>query len=406
MAPRLRSLYVCYLSLEDPLVHTQVVAYLAGLAARGHVVHLMTYDPPLTPGRRAELEAALAVQGIAWHSLRYHKRPSLPATVYDALAGALHAARILRRHRLDAVHARNHVPAVTALLARRLTGCRLIFDLRGLMAEEYVDAGSWKRGGIPFRITEWIQRRAIARCDAMVMLTDSVRRHLFGGDPPDWTHVIPCCTDISRVERHLPEGDAVRAEMAAGRRLVLVYLGKFGGRYGGREMVEFFAALRAARDDALFLVVTQSDPEVILHEFARAGVDAADYRVTSSEPDAVGRYLGAADLSIAFYRHALSAIAASPTKTGEYLAAGLPLVTTTKVGDVDALLQEREAGVLVDRFERAAYEAAAARALSLVGDPAVADRCRTAARERLSLEDVGWPRYDAVYAQVAARARG
>ena len=56
-------------------------------------------------------------------------------------------ARIVKRHRLDAVHARNHVPLATALIVRRLTGCRLIFDVRGLMAEEYVDAGRWREAG-------------------------------------------------------------------------------------------------------------------------------------------------------------------------------------------------------------------------------------------------------------------
>ena len=29
----------------------------------------------------------------------------------------------------------------------------MIFDLRGLMAEEYVDAGRWRRGGLPYRLT-------------------------------------------------------------------------------------------------------------------------------------------------------------------------------------------------------------------------------------------------------------
>ena len=111
MSNSLHSLYVCYLSLEDPLVETQVVAYLEGLAAHGHTIHLLTFEPTLDPARRRELAADLGRRGIAWHSLRYHKRPSLPATIYDALAGALAAARLVRRHRLDAVHARSHVPS-------------------------------------------------------------------------------------------------------------------------------------------------------------------------------------------------------------------------------------------------------------------------------------------------------
>src|SRR3954468_2343086 len=145
MTSPLRALYICYLSLEDPLVHTQVVAYLAGLAEAGHTVHLLTFDPPLDVTTRRDLERKLGALGVTWHSLRYHKRPSLPATAFDALAGAAAAARIVQRHRLEAVHARNHVPLATALVVRRVTGCRLIFDVRGLMAEEYVDAGRWRK---------------------------------------------------------------------------------------------------------------------------------------------------------------------------------------------------------------------------------------------------------------------
>ncbi len=77
----LRSLYVCYLSLEDPLVQTQVVAYLAGLSRLGHTIHLLTFETSrLTRSRRREIRAELAKKGIAWHGLRYHKRPSLLAT--------------------------------------------------------------------------------------------------------------------------------------------------------------------------------------------------------------------------------------------------------------------------------------------------------------------------------------
>src|SRR5206468_1107732 len=103
----LRSLYVCYLSLDDPLVESQVIAYLEGLASRSHTIHLLTFETrPLTRARRAQLRELMRARGVHWHGLRYHKRPSLPATVLDALAGALVCAWLVRRHRLDVVHAR------------------------------------------------------------------------------------------------------------------------------------------------------------------------------------------------------------------------------------------------------------------------------------------------------------
>ena len=189
----LRVLYVCYLSLEDPLVHSQVVAYLDGLSERGHVVHLMTFEPHLSRERSQQIAGELERRGIAWHRRRYHKRPSLPATAFDVIAGGLAAARIVRRHRLDAIHARNHMPAAMALIAAWFARFRLIFDLRGLMAEEYVDAGNWKRGGLPYRLTQWVQGTALRRADGLVTLTEAVRPHLGEANAgPETTFVIPC----------------------------------------------------------------------------------------------------------------------------------------------------------------------------------------------------------------------
>src|SRR5947207_2659190 len=90
----LKVLHICYLALSDPLVETQVVAYLEGLAERGHHIHLLTFEvADRDHDSREALNQRLARRGISWHELRYHKRPSLLATAYDVLRGAVTAAR-------------------------------------------------------------------------------------------------------------------------------------------------------------------------------------------------------------------------------------------------------------------------------------------------------------------------
>lgn len=403
VADHLRALYICYLSLDDPLVHSQVVAYLDGLTRRGHTVHLLTFDGDLSAQRRRELEQELAGRGISWHSLRYHKRPTLPATVYDALAGAVAALRIMRRHRLTAIHARNHVPAAMALIVRRLTGCRLIFDLRGLMAEEYVDAGRWRRGGLPYRITNWIQRAALDRADGIVMLTEAVRDYLFGtGTPTVPLAVIPCCADVHIGDGHGERARDIRVELRLGDRPVMVYVGKFTGWYMDREMVEFYRSARGLQPDLLLLVLTQSDPSVIEIELRRHGIPRRDYVITRAEPADVGSYIEAAHFGISFVRPSLSKISSSPTKIAEYLAAGVPVVSTA-IGDLPKLFADRQLGVLVDDFSPVAYEAAVDAIEALARDHAARDRCRAVAHQRLSLQEVGIPRYDRLYRAVARR---
>jgi glycosyltransferase involved in cell wall biosynthesis len=309
----------------------------------------------------------------------------------------------MRRHRLNAVHARNHVPAAMALIVKRLSGCRMIFDLRGLMAEEYVDAGHWKAGGVPYRLTGRVQRAAIRQADGMVMLTDAVRRHLFDGKQEGSPRtVIPCCADVASLNGGSPASEAdVRAELDAGERPVMIYVGKFTGWYLEGEMVDFFAAARKVEPELLFLVLSQSSPEIIERDFARAGIPPADFRITRSEPGEVGRYLSVADFGLSFVRPCFSKISSSPTKVGEYLAAGLPVVSTAGIGDVDELLEQNRIGVLVRDLDPSAYETAVRQAVELARDPAARERCRSVARAELSLTEVGIPRYDRLYREVA-----
>src|SRR5919199_1621384 len=112
------TLYLCYFGLREPLVQTQVLPYLRELAAGGVCVSLLTFEPELksswTRAQVEEEEARLARDGVRWLRLAYHKRPSLPATAFDILAGALKAARVARRDGVQVLHARSHVPMAMA----------------------------------------------------------------------------------------------------------------------------------------------------------------------------------------------------------------------------------------------------------------------------------------------------
>jgi glycosyltransferase involved in cell wall biosynthesis len=393
-----RSLYLCYASLTDPLIRTQVVAYLAGLARGGHVIHLLTFEPELDGRTRRELRAEMASQGIAWHHLRYHKRPSLPATIYDALLGAAYACWLVVRHRLGLIHARSHVPVAMGLLARMATRRRLIFDIRGLLAEEYVDAGRWVRGGAPYRLTTWIQGVGLRRADGFVVLTERVRRVLFGEAARQRTYVIPCCADFDRLAPHARD---VRAELGLGDRPVMVYVGKLTGVYMDREMADFFAVARQHEPELVFLVLTQSPVDSIVDELRRSGVPEDAYRITQAPSSEVGTYLAASTFAICFCHPKPSLIASSPTKIGEYLAAGLPVVSGPDVGDTDTILREREAGIVVESFDDATYERATQQMLALAGEPGIRERCRAVAQSVFSLDEVGIPRYDALYREIA-----
>src|SRR5882762_8882706 len=186
----------------DPLGQSQVIPYLKELSRQGVQFTLLSFerDQAYTPAGLAqceELRRALAVTGIDWHWLRYHKSPSLPATSYDVLAGIRYGSRLVRDKHIEMVHARSYIPAAIALRLKRRFGVKMIFDVRGLMAEEYADAGHWRKESLPYRITKAFEGRALAAADGVVTLTekiwpvmkqwDSLRNRAVAHE------VIPCC---------------------------------------------------------------------------------------------------------------------------------------------------------------------------------------------------------------------
>lgn len=390
-------LYLCYLSLFDPLVQSQVVAYIEGLTSAGHRIILLTFEPRrLTHSEMQWWKERLASKGIQWYWLRYHKRPSVVASSWDILVGIVTGLRLMRRHNVQLIHARVHVPGLIALVLKRLTGARMLFDIRGFMAEEYVDGGLWKQNGLLYRITKRVERALVNAADAFVVLTTKAKGLLMTWYPREVdgkpVEVIPCCVDLRNKQ-------TIKPQSLNGKIQAFVYVGKLDGWYLTEQMVKFFAVARKVIPDLRFHIWTQSNPARLRQLFMTHELNGC-VSVGEITSDELQRELQRYRAGLSFVKPCLSKLASSPTKVGEYLAAGLPVVTTPGIGDLDDLLRiggKDAVGVVVREFSEEGYLTAARQLQQLLSDPDIHDRCRTVAEEYLDLERVGWPRYRMVY---------
>lgn len=402
------ALYICYYQVSEPLVQSQVIAYLRELAASGIEMHLLTFERErLTAEQERNMRTSLAQAGITWYKLRYHQRPSLLATLYDIIVGAMKALLICRKHKIQLIHARSHVPAMMALMFKRLLGYRFLFDMRGLLAEEYVDGGNWTAGELKYRLTKGMERAFFREADAFIMLTERIK-HELGTSEPELAErmteikVIPCCVDTSRFSGSTEDRSAYRAARGWIDRRVITYVGKLGMWYLPDEMARFFAL--AYQHDARFFfqVLTQDDPLLMQRALQASGVPMDAYDIRFVPPSQLSEVLIASDVGISFIRASYSKRASSPTKIGEYLAAGLPVIINTGIGDCDQMMKTQRLGIVLKDFSHNEYRRAADELGQLLDDPDIVGRCRAFAEQELSLTKVGGPRYTAVYERLFA----
>jgi glycosyltransferase involved in cell wall biosynthesis len=404
-----RVLFISYNGMLEPLGQTQVIAYLRELAKRGVKFTLLSFEKPLAftaegQKRSNDLKRELAKHEIEWHWLRYHRTPSLPATLFDAYVGMRYASRLVRENKIEMVHARGHIAATIAMALKRKFGIKMIFDVRGLMAEEYVDANHWPERGVRYRVTKTAERRILAATDAVVTLTDRIWPII-----RDWNGlrgrkvhhaVIPCCVDLSQFRINEIERTRRRTELGLADRLVLVYSGSLDGWYLTEQMADFFARVVQKRPDAHLLWLTNGMPERVRQLMAARGIDESDFTIRSVATTEVSSYLAAGDFGLSFIKRCFSKLASSPTKNAEYLACGLPLVINAGIGDSDALITEWQAGVLIDELTEPGFDNAYAEMETLLVDRETRSKARAVAERLFALDVVGGQRYAQLYEQV------
>jgi glycosyltransferase involved in cell wall biosynthesis len=396
-----RVVFGTYNGLLDPLGRSQILPYVEGLHSRWPT-HVLSFERPerlADAGAVRAMAERLTHRGIGWTRLRYHKWPSLIATTFDLLAGAAALRLIMRRNPVGLFHSRGYVPMAMAVRASR--SLPILFDIRGLQPEEYVEGGNWREGELKWRLAKRDEERFFRRAAAAVVLTDKIRPVVeerfsrLGRDVP--IAVIPCCVDTALFAFDPEARASVRRRIgAAPDDFVVVYSGSLGTWYRPEQMARFVARLADATGRvARMMWLVNNDAPTALRCSEAAGLAADRVHVMTVAADDMPAHLSAADGAVALIAPSFSKQASSPTKYAEYLSVGLPIAVHSGVGDGDELVS-RGAAVDVpfpgtdDELRHAGRRLVAA-----------AERgrgpYRALAAELFDVERVAIPRYSALY---------
>lgn len=396
-------IYISYDGILEPLGQSQVLRYLERLAPDNKIV-LISFEKPEDwrhIDSREKLRAGIRSAGITWIPLRYHRRPSAIATMFDIIQGSIVGAWMVVRYRVQIVHARSYVPSVIALLLKELFKVKFIFDMRGFWADERVDGGLWPAGGRLYRLAKWFERRFLLNADCVISLThaavDEMRRFPYlHGRMPRFEH-ITTCADLELFRPGLPGS----APGPADRPFTLGYVGSVGVWYMFDETLRCFQVLQQQLPNARMHIINLGGHDYIRERIAALKIDPETILVEEADHKQVALSMQQMDAGIFFIKPVYSKIASAPTKLGEFLGCGVPCLGNSGVGDMASILESEQVGVVLNSFDEAAVREAVDRLLRLANSPGIHNRCRDVALRYCSLED-GVRAYDRIYREMGA----
>jgi len=394
-------LYLTRNGLLEPLGQSQVMAYLRGLADEYRIT-LITYEKDedrADAARMAAARAECARLGIDWRPQRFLPRPRIIAPMLSMLRMVWLVRHEVRRRGVRLVHARSYIPAAVALVVGRLTGVPFIFDMRALWPEELITAGRLRRGSFLHRRIAGAERACLRRAGGVVSLTHAAAAHLRQVYPEALAGqrlaVIPTCADLDRfTPAAAPPGERV-----------IGCLGTVLSGWFRLDWLRAFLEAAAGRDPGLRIELTTRDDPAAVRAALGDGL-AARVTIAPAAPGEVPEVLRGQMASVMFYAGGeVSELGRSPTRMGEILGCGLPVVANEGVGDVARIIREHRVGILARSAGPADMAAAWEGLQALLADPDLPRRCRAAAEAVFSLQ-TGTEAYRALYAAVLSGESG
>lgn len=404
----IKVLFISYNSINDSVAKSQVIPYLEKLALKDIDVTLLSYEKVHLISDSDfinKMKQRLSLSKIRWYRLRYHKKPSLPATIYDIIQGIIYVFLLDLKYRFDVIHARMIVPATICLFLQKIRKFRWLFDMRGLLAEEYVGHGRWKENGIKFKLVKYIEKKCILNANFIIVLTQRQKDFILGlpfmNKKNIGIDVIPCCVDLEKFTLNLDKKNPIIEQFGLRDKFILIYLGSLGTCYLLLEMLDYFLCLRRRIHNAFFLFVVNDNKDYVLKKVEERGLKKEEFGVVSCNFEDVPAMLSVGDAGI-YFINPYKKIGSCPIKLGEFLACGLPVISNSGIGDTAEIIKGNKIGVILDNFTPEDYQKSINELLVLFEErELLGNRCRAVALKYLSL-DAGSEKYQNIYKKLTS----
>jgi glycosyltransferase involved in cell wall biosynthesis len=262
-----------------------------------------------------------------------------PFFLFDLARFLSQGKRIILQKNVKIIHAQGLYSAFIAIIfkffiARQI---KIVFDVHGLVPQEYVWLEKGRRWGVSFLCLKIIERLCAAKSDYLICASKSLKRYFKKRyKVKKKIDVIPNISLFPR--RDLNELNRVRADLRKQFNLedsiVLLHIGSFLQWTDTKKTVEIFRKLREYFPKVFLLIVTYEEKGMISSFLLKNKIFAPEFLVTHVPHDEIHKFAPVGDLGLIIRDNSLINQVAFPTKFSEYLACGVPVLCSSSIKDI------------------------------------------------------------------------
>lgn len=368
--------YVTIDSLSEGVGSSQITPLISRLSNSGLKINLISCEKTKP---NSELIEYFELIGVDWNPLVFG-----PNGLMGGMARLYNLSREIPK--VNLIHARSDIPAVAGIASRRAP---VLWDVRSLWADQRVLTQKNLLNKTLYRSYRSLEAIASRNSAGMSTLTSAVIPVLEHRNArlPHLRAVVPTTVDLNRFQLSPKFPSKVTA--------------LFSGTYND------YYDLRLS---SLFMKEVRSQIPTETHwarpkESEKEKIDVGEEKVFLASQTQMAQLIPnySFGVSICKMDAGPSLTAAMPTKIGEFLACGRPIVVNKGLGDMDGFIEEFGVGVILDGNPDN-LKKSAAELVRLISDPQTPIKCRAIAEEFFNM-DVAAAKYLNLYSQISKSMR-
>lgn len=363
--------YITIDSLSEGVGSSQITPLVSRLSKSGLKISLISYEKA-SPD--AKLVAYFKSLGVDWNFREFGLK---------GLLGGVVRLNNLRQEipKTKLIHARSDIPAVSAIASGEAP---VLWDVRSLWADQKVMIQNGLLNRSLYGMYRKLESVAANKSDGMSTLTSAVvpileQRHK---RLPLLRTVVPTAVDLNRFKFNPTMPQKTKA--------------LFSGSYN-----EYYD-LDLSR---LFMSEFRKHYDIEIHwarpaESNKSQINVGENEVFQSSQIEMATLIPNYNFGVSVCKmgDSPSLTAAMPTKIGEFLACGRPIVVNKGLGDMDQFIEEFNVGVILDGTSTNLMESATKLA-TLLSDSETPHRCRALAEKYFSMDE-GTIKYLDLYSKI------
>lgn len=348
-------LYLTYDGLLDPLGDSQILPYIEGIRSEAENFFIISFEKKTKKAIEIEAKNAyLLKKNIIWIKLSFSKSSNVFFKIFDMLKLYFTIFKMLIFNNIDLIHARGHPTASSAMFFKKIFGFKLLFDFRGLWADEKVTKGGWdllkRTHFLQYKYYKNKENKLFINSDMIVVLTKKVALEIQSIHPSvsKKITIIPCAADYNHFFPIKSKTDDSGVLDCSSNSIVFGYLGSVGPMYQFQRYLRLIQLARKNDIDANGLIITQNRDlaETEIKDFYQSEIPKF-FKIISAKRSEIPKLINQMSCLVSFYTIKYSVISVSPTKIGETLACGVPIICNSGIGDTNEIIKSLDSGLVI-----------------------------------------------------------